>query len=197
MAFTVRRRDGAPPWEVAIDDGTSRPADAVVLTCPLPQTVALLVDSGLDLERELVFTDYDRTLGLLVVLDRPSAVPHPGGIQADGIFQFVGDNQAKGISPVPAVTFHADAEWSESHWDDDPEEVRLLLEEEARRWLGDAEIVESQLKRWRFATPRTVWPDPCRVAADGAIVLAGDAFAGPRVEGAHNSGLAAAHALLG
>jgi predicted NAD/FAD-dependent oxidoreductase len=72
-----------------------------------------------------------------------------------------------------------------------------LLELAAAPWLGEARIVESQLKRWRFATPRTIWPEPCWVGGDGTIVVAGDAFSGPRVEGAHNSGLAAAHALTG
>jgi predicted NAD/FAD-dependent oxidoreductase len=36
----------------------------------------------------------------------------------------------------------------------------------------------------------------CWVSADGGIVLAGGAFDGPRIEAAHNSGLAAAHTLL-
>ena len=49
------------------------------------------------------------------------------------------------------------------------------------------------MKKWRFATPRTISPDPCWTSADGSIIVAGDAFAGPRIEGAHNSGLAAAH----
>jgi predicted NAD/FAD-dependent oxidoreductase len=52
------------------------------------------------------------------------------------------------------------------------------------------------VKKWRFATPRTSWPDECWVSGDGGIVLAGDAFDGPRIEAAHNSGLAAAHALV-
>ena len=67
---------------------------------------------------------------------------------------------------------------------------------EAAPWLGDATIVERQLKKWRLATPRKIWPDPCWTTANGRIVMAGDAFAGPRMEGAHNSGLAAAHAVL-
>jgi predicted NAD/FAD-dependent oxidoreductase len=67
----------------------------------------------------------------------------------------------------------------------------------AAPWLADASIVEYQVKRWRFATPRSISPDAYWTAPSGDIVVAGDAFAGPRVEGAHNSGLAAARAVLG
>lgn len=195
MAFAVRP-SVETRWTLAIDDGTERPADALILTCPLPQAFALLVDSGIELEERLFRTEYDRTLALLAVLDRPTDVPPPGGVQSTGIFTFVGDNEAKGVSEVPAVTCHADPTWSEEHWDDDPERVLDELEAAAATWIGGATVVERQLKKWRFATPRTIWPDPCWAAADDTIVIAGDAFAGPRVEGAHNSGLAAAHQVL-
>ena len=58
-------------------------------------------------------------------------------------------------------------------------------------------MLESQIKRWRFATPRTVWPEPCLVVegSNATLILAGDAFAGPRVEGAVLSGRAAAERL--
>jgi renalase len=200
MAFAVRPNSvpHAPRWEVVIDDGSTRPADAVIVTCPLPQTFALLVDSGLDLEDGPFRTDYDRTIGLLVVLDRPGAVPPPGGLQhPDETFGFIADNLAKGVSAVPALTFHATPVWSDAHWDDDHNTLVDALEAAAKPWIGDGIVVERQLKKWRFATPRTIWPDPCWRGADDTIVIAGDAFGGPRVEGAHNSGLAAAHALLG
>jgi predicted NAD/FAD-dependent oxidoreductase len=71
-----------------------------------------------------------------------------------------------------------------------------LLVDLAGPWLGDAAILEAQVKKWRYATPHISWPDRCWASADGGIVLAGDAFDGPRIEAAHNSGLAAAHALL-
>jgi len=202
MAFAIRpATDGG--WSVGIDDGSAVPAEALVVTTPLPQASSLLMTSGVAVPVELARTEYDRTLALLAVLDRPPAVPAPGGVQRpDDAVSFVGDNVAKGISTVPALTVHATAEWSEAHWDDDPETVHALLLSLARPWLGEATVVASQVKRWRFATPRTPWPDPCWVAteADGAdapLVLAGDAFAGPRVEGAALSGLAASAALLG
>ena len=200
MVFRVRPSAAAAdnPWTVQIDDGTERPADAVVLTCPLPQSFALLVDSGVELDETLFRTDYDRTIGLLTRLDRASALPSSGGVQhGDDIFSFIGDNANKGVSAEPAVTFHANPEWSETHWDDNNDALVEQLSAAAQPWLGNASIVESQLKKWRLATPRKIWPDPCWTAADGRVVLAGDAFAGPRMEGAHNSGLAAAHALLG
>jgi renalase len=198
MVFTIRRAAAGPSgWEVMVDDGTVHRADAVISTCPLPQTFSLLFEAGVDLPRALVADDYDRTIALLAVLDAPSAVPPPGGVQQPaGIFSFVADNSAKGLSAVPAVTLHAGPAWSLENWDEPRPAVHDALIEAARPWLGDARLVDSQVKRWRFATPRSPWPEPCWVAPEGSLVVAGDAFAGPKVEGAYNSGLAAAAALI-
>lgn len=205
-AFTVRRAAEAShgsPWEVVIDDGTVRPADAVIVTTPLPQAFGLLADTELDLDVETFRVDYDRTICLLAVLDRPVLVSASGGAQpTDGMFSFVGDNASKHVSAVPAVTFHAGPAWSEARWDDPLDHLGSALLEGAAPWLAGAHVLDHQVKKWRFATPRTIHPDACRIVnpgeppESGPIVLAGDAFAGPRIEGAHNSGLAAAHALL-
>jgi hypothetical protein len=200
LVFAIR--PSAPSgWSVGLDDGTTIVADALIVTCPLPQAYSLLVTGEVTLPPPLAAQQYDRTIALLAVLDGSPAIPKPGGVPlTDGVFSFVADNRAKGISPVEAVTFHAAADWSEAHWDDDQETTRDLLRRAAETWLGGASIIESQLKRWRFATPRHPWPDRCWVAtaADGAsapLVLAGDAFGAPKVEAAALSGLAAAHAI--
>jgi renalase len=198
LVFSLRRREEG--WDVVIDDGSVVPADAVLLTAPVAQSWALLAQSELDVPDELFRREYHRTIGLLTVLDRPSAVPEPGGVQLDpadpsAAFGFVGDNQAKGVSPVPAVTFHATQPWSLDHWDDDADVLRAALLERAAPFIGDAEVVEAQVKKWRFAGPFEPWPDPCWVDDEHRVVLAGDVFAGPKVEGAFTSGLAAAAAV--
>lgn len=197
MVFAVRRDAETGDVSVAIDDGTNHPADAVIVTTPLPQAFALMIDGGVELDEQLFRTEYDRTIGLLVRLDGPAGLPTSGGAQgADDVFSFIADNASKGVSAEPAVTFHANPAWSEAHWDDDNDELVEQLTVAARPWLDGAEIVEHSLKKWRLATPRTIWPDPCWTTANGRIIMAGDAFAGPKIEGAHNSGLAAAHTLL-
>lgn len=195
MAFAVRPGTAAP-WRVVIDDGTTHDADAVVVTTPLPQAYALLADAGIDLDEELMRTEYDRTIAFLALLGAAPRVPAPGGVRAPSDeVAFVADNMAKGVSAAPALTLHATAAWSEAHWDEPSDQLAAQLLELARPWLGDTPVVEHQVKKWRFATPRTPWPEPCWHAA--GVVLAGDAFAGPRIEAAHNSGLAAAHTLAG
>jgi renalase len=196
LVFSLHRGPGAHAWEVKLDDGSLHHAGALLVTCPLPQTFSLLVSAEVSMPEVLWRTDYDRTLTLLAVLDRPSAVPAPGGVQTDPTFTFVGDNQAKGLSAVPAITVHAAPAWSDAHWDDDPVTAHDLLIALARPYLGSAEVVASQLKRWRFATPRRIWPDAHWSPDDQpSLAVAGDAFAGPRVEGAALSGLSAAAAL--
>lgn len=198
LVFSVAA-SGNGTWNVTLDDGSVHEADGVIVTCPLPQSYSLLVTAGVELPRELIMTDYDRTLGLLAVLDRPTTSLGVGGRQnPDDVFSWIGDNQAKGISDLPAVTFHANPEWSKAHWDDAPDEAHALLRELASRHLPDATIVQSEYKKWRFATPKAIWPESCLTAgpdqsivATAPLALAGDAFAGPKVEGAVLSGLAA------
>lgn len=197
MVFAIRRDTDTGAVTVVIDDGTVLEADAVIVTTPLPQAFALMIDGNVELDETLFRTSYDRTIGLLVRLDGPAALPASGGVQdADEVFSFIGDNASKGVSAEPAVTFHANSAWSEAHWDEDNDALIEQLTAAAAPWLGAATILEYSLKKWRLATPRSIWPDPCWTTANGKVIVAGDAFAGPKVEGAHNSGLAAAHTLL-
>jgi len=195
LVFAVKPCDAdSTKWTVVIDDNSRIDCDAVVMTCPLPQSYSLTVTTGVELPQELLLTDYDRTIGLLAVLDGPSAVPAPGGLQnPDDVFSWIGDNQAKGISDIPAITFHANPAWSSAHWDDSLEDGLALITQAAQKYLGNAKIVASEYKKWRFATPRKLWPEP--FFAVNTLVFAGDAFAGPKVEGAVLSGRAASQYL--
>ena len=193
-----------PGWLLAWEGGEVT-AGAVVLTPPVPQSLALLDAGGCLLRPEvgpgLRAITYDPTIALLLALDRPPAVPPPGARKpGDGPFDIVVDNVAKGASAAPALTLHLRADVSAARFDD-PDAV--LLDDmlpEAAGWLGDAVVLEAAVKRWRYATPVTTWPEAACVAAlggGGPVLLAGDAFAGPRIEGAWLSGVAAAEAIVG
>lgn len=168
-------------------------ADVVVLTAPAPQSAALV--SG---EVTIPDLDFEPALSLLVALREPPAIPAPGGVQPDDdpTWSWIGDNVAKGASAVPAVTLHTHAGVASSRWGEPDETLVLDLVRAAQPWIGGAEIIDARVHRWRYATPITPYPDPCLVEAEGGLVFAGDAFGGPRVEGAFLSGRAAADAVL-
>lgn len=194
MVFSVER--AMSHWKVNMDDGTTFDADAVVITCPIPQSMSLLANTDLGIPDGIRTIEYDKTIAALVVVSGETSVPAPGGVQdGDATFSFVADNQQKGISATRALTLHCNASFSEANWWSDPEETHSTVMSLAAAWIGDAKIIEHQPKRWRMATPRTTWHERCWSA--NGIVLAGDAFAGPRVEGAVLSGLAAAEQVLG
>lgn len=177
-------------------------ARAVIATPPVPETLGVLRAGGVRLPPpvadRLAGIDYHRTLAVTALLDAPPAVPPPGGVQLqEGPFGFVADNVAKGVSAAPALTLHASHAVSAARWDDDPASVVADLLAEARTWIGDATVLQAELDHWRYAGPIATDPDP-EVSAiiDGLpIVFAGDAFAGPKFEGAFNSGRAAAEAV--
>jgi predicted NAD/FAD-dependent oxidoreductase len=199
LGCPVRAVSGA--GRVVLDGGREIEPAAVLLTPPVPESLAL-VDAGAGalpagIRAGLDAVTYQPTLAVLAVLDRPSRVPPPGAVQpGGGAFSFVADNQAKGISALPAVTLHAGGELSAACWDDPDAAVLGRLLGEGRRWLG-SEPRAATLERWRHARPTVLHPERC-VLVDGAVplVFAGDGFGEARMEGAACSGWAAASALL-
>lgn len=179
-------------------------ADALMLTPPVPQTLALLDAGGVELgagHRELLDeVAYDPCLAVLLTLDRSVHLPDPGGVQiSEGPVRTLSDNQAKGTSRAPCLTVHLRADVSRERYGDAPGAVVADTLEHLEPWLGSARVTGWQLQRWRYSQP--VAPRDERVlqsSVDGApIVFAGDAFGEAKVEGAVRSGLAAARALLG
>ena len=176
------------------------PADAYVVTAPISEALALLRSSRAlpapDEADRLAHTTYNATIAFLCSLDRSPALPHPGALQQPDseVFSFIADNQAKGISPMPALTFHVANPASRRLWGLADAALTAELLDHARPWLGGAVPVATKIVRWRHAGPTTPLPEPCVVVrtAPQPVVLAGDAYDGPKVEGAFRSGQAAA-----
>jgi len=187
-------------WSVVAGDAELR-ADAVLLTAPVPQSLALLAPGDVRLtdpdRRSLEAIEYEPCLAVLAVLDGPAGLPEPGAVDpVDGPIDWMADNQRKGVSSVPAVTIHATPSFSRERWDTEADVVvdHLL----AAAGLGTlARRAETQLHRWRYARPVSVHTQRYLLAAElPPLCFAGDAFGGAKVEGAVLSGLAAAAALL-
>ena len=142
--------------------------------------------------------NYAPCLALLAQLSSGSVIPEPGGLWFPGEpIAWMADNQRKGVSAAPgsAVTIHAGPEFSRIHWDTPEDEVTAALLAVGAPWLGSAPM-QSQLHRWRYSLPLRVHPERCVVLREPApLIFAGDAFGGPRVEGAAFSGSAAGTAL--
>jgi len=189
-------------WQVRTAAGEQHTAPALILTPPVPQSLALLATGGVCLpestQQALARIDYDPCFAVMAVLAGPSAIPAPGGLWPGGqAISWMADNQQKGISDVPAVTIHGSPEFSAAHYDEDPDEVARRLLQEAAPWLG-SDVIGYWVRRWPYSIPVHMHNEHCLVVDEpGLLVFAGDAFAGPRIEGAALSGLAAGEAVIG
>ena len=187
-------------WLAIFENGETIAANAVLLTAPVPQSLALLDAGGVALEasmrEQLEAVEYEACMAVMAVPKGGSNIPQPGFVRpASGPVALIADNQMKGVSTSPAVTVHATPAYSSTHWDLDRREIGRDLLAVAAPWLG-SEIVEFQVHAWRYARPRHAQDHPCLILNQThPLLMAGDAFGGPRVEGAVLSGWAAAEAL--
>jgi predicted NAD/FAD-dependent oxidoreductase len=189
-------------WTARTEAGLLFRGGFLVLTPPVPQALGLIHASGVTLpplvQDRLEAVTYESCLAVLALLRAPSQIPEPGGMWLSGTpIAWIADNQQKGISPHgAAVTIHAGARFSRSHWETDEDAIAGQLLAAAGRWLG-SEVAQYQVHRWRYSKPSTFYGELClRLDKPGPWVLAGDALVAPRIEGAFLSGLSAAEAIL-
>lgn len=192
-------------WLATLDNGETVIAKSMLITSPIPQTLELLASGNIQLSSDkqarLDRIEYEACMAVMAVLDGPSMIPAPGAIAPqDGSISWLADNQQKGVSTLPAVTIHGSAAFSLEHFDEDRQIVGQQLIDAAQPFLG-ANVTEFQVHGWRYSKPSVVDPEACMLVSSDTplppLVLAGDAFDGPRVEGAVVSGWAAAAVLAG
>ena len=186
-----------------VKDLRDMPSSGYVLTAPIPQCLAILSFSQMlpnpRTHIQLSSISYKPTIAVLLRLDQsPSLFPDHGGIQFldHPDLAFISDNQRKGVSDEPAVTVHLSNILSESLWDHSDLEVLAATSALIEDHLSGAGVTDYQIQRWRYAGPADVWAEPTLAwGSKPTIALAGEAFAGPKVEGAFRSGLAAAEKI--
>lgn len=191
-------------WRLTSKDGISHEGDILLMTPPVPQSLALLMDSSIALSPEdlkaLEAIEYGPCLCGLFAVAGGVDLPEPGAIQNfENTVYWLADNQRKGISTDECiVTLHVEARYSRQHYDDPDETTLAFLQETLMPHLKPgATIREKQLKKWRYSVPLTTYPKDMMAAEGLPLYFAGDAFGGRgRIEGAYISGLAASEAIL-
>lgn len=192
-------------WLANLDNGDKVVAKKLLVTSPVPQTLDLLATGEIvvpaDKQARLDRIRYEACIAVMAVLDGPTAIETPGAIALeDGPISWISDNRQKGVSKIPAVTIHGDGKFSAQHFEQNRMEVGQRLIDAAAPFLGDAKITEYQVHGWRYSKPTIVDDAACMLLSDATkmppLALAGDAFAGPRFEGAVQSGWAAAKSLI-
>ena len=176
-------------------------ASGIILTPPIPVSVSLARDSGLEppsgLMGRLEAVQYKRTIAVLLVLKGSlRGMPADGGIQLsdDQDLAFITDNYQKGVSSRPALTIHLSNDASLDLWDQTDETIMNFAIARARSWVEVGDVVDQSITRWRYAGPAEVLPESSATwGQEPSLVIAGEAFNGPKVEGAFNSGIDAAN----
>jgi predicted NAD/FAD-dependent oxidoreductase len=188
-------------WRVTTEVGEDFRTDVLLLTPPAPQSSVLLTACAQRLAPGFISTlnevVYDPCFALLVTVEGARRIPAPGYVRlTHGPVEWIGDNTQKGVSTgAAALTIHARADYSRMYFEASEADVTRPLLEAAAPWIGER-VAECQLHRWRYGRPVpgerplylfSPYPAP--------LVIAGDAFGGPRVEGAFLSGLAGAEKI--
>lgn len=187
-------------WIATSGTGHEYSADKLLLTAPLPQSLALFDTSGqtlpVELRIQLESVGYVPCFSVRALLNGPSRIPPPGALYINQEpLAWIADNHQKGISMREgAVTIHSTGVFACTHFEHDRDEVGKLLLDAAHEYLGQS-VRSFEVHRWRYS--KVI--DPLSIGAvqvpELNVCFAGDGLCDAKVEGAYRSGLEAARVL--
>lgn len=190
-------------WEIEVEGEGLHCAERVVLSSPVPQSLAML-DAGhvklpAGVREGLENCSYHPCLALMLVLDRPSELRAEGEVFEEGPVRWVADNVKKGIAQgaPAALTVHLSRSFSLKYYGASEDEIWGLIEGHLSSVVGDAKVSSMRLHRWRYSEPKTLHRKRCEWVDEMNLGFCGDVFGGPRVEGAAISGMALARQIVG
>jgi len=178
-------------------------ADSAILTAPAGQTHELIKDYPFPPHSMGLVDTIAYSPCLTVIAECNTSAPDWQGLHVRGEdISWIGDDSSKRESPPEQNRFfviHASPEYSAANLDH-PENTKDHLLTLARKISDGAvnQIHDATIHRWRYAlTSRRIdTMDFLSISNDPPILLAGDAFLGPRMESAWLSGRDAGHYLL-
>lgn len=200
----VKIRQAGDGWQAVAKDGRSYQSRALILTPPVPQSLALL-DAGSVLltandRAALEKIRYAPSLTGLFWIEGEVLLPLPGAVQRpDAAVSWIADNRQKGVSPKATIlTAHTNPAMSQLWYEAPKGELLGLFVKELRPFLGKNSTVKAhRIHHWRYALPTVIHPQRTLLAKNlPSLAFAGDAFNGPRVEGAALSGITAVEQLM-
>jgi predicted NAD/FAD-dependent oxidoreductase len=182
---SLTRKNGC--WRLATDVTALPDAfDWVAITAPAAQTTALLpVDSPIR-ETTAAYT-MQACFALMLGFAKSQAVPWQATRVRDADISWISLNHSKPGRPIGySLLVHSTNAWADAHLDDDPEEIRAHLVQEAAAvtgtHAGEAESIE--LHRWRYANIGRQAGERYAIDRQNQLAAAGDWFVRGRVEGA-------------
>lgn len=202
---TVRRAGNA--WEIEDETGALLRAPRLLLTTPVPQSLALLAAGGVTLpdaaRQALSAVAYDPCLVGIFWVDGDVFLPPPGALlRAQHDLLWIADNQRKGVSAnARLITVQTSLAFTQAQWGRSDAEIESAIRSGLQEFLAPAaRIVQAEVKRWQFSSVCRPFGQPFLLLPElPGLALAGDAFVGAAmggVESAFHSGQQAADAML-
>ena len=187
-------------WSVTCSRGNKYNCNHVILTIPGPQTSNILKESNIEtpekIKNYLDNISYQKSLSVMLRLNKPSNIPKPGGLKMDhDVLSWICDNKIKGISSVPALTIHTTSDYAKKTWDY-PEKEKIDDVTNMVKKFFKITVKSARTQRWKFALPSNS-PEIGSISNfDLQMTFAGDTFGGTRIESAALSGLHAADQII-